>query len=92
MFELPNQDNPFKEQSELAIAWELGWIKRNESVLEHIVSSNFWSLKFRQAIRSIIFTYYPNNPCSGDSELLNAIQELVDFWKSKNGKSNKSEM
>jgi radical SAM superfamily enzyme with C-terminal helix-hairpin-helix motif len=33
---------------------------------------------FRQGIRNAIFSYYPNNPCSDDDELIKAVEKLVE--------------
>lgn len=80
-YELPNEVNPFKEQSELAIAWELGWMKRNECFMQHFAEFARWSIQFRQDIRNALFPFYPNNPCSTDDELIEAIRELVNKKK-----------
>ena len=77
-YEIPNPDNPFQEQPELASAWELGWYKRNESLIGHIAETSRWAVEFRQSVRSALFPYYPNNPCSLDDELIKAIKRLVD--------------
>jgi SRSO17 transposase len=83
-YELPNEANPFKEQSELAIAWELGWMKRNEDVQQYFVESSRWSVEFRQNVRNALFPFYPNNPCSTDDELIEAVHELVKLVKKPN--------
>jgi len=85
MHTLPHPENPFKEQSELAIAWELGWMKRNENISQERANSAEWSVNFRQQVRGALFDYYPNNPCSLDGELIEAIKDLVVHWKGAKG-------
>ena len=75
--EIPNPDNPFNEQKELEIAWEMGWYKRNEDIFTHMAEISKWSVQFRQQVRNALFPYYPNNPCSTDDELIEAIKRLI---------------
>lgn len=75
--EIPHNENPFKEQSELCMAWELGYQKCNDEQSSYIQDSARWSVKFRQDIRGALFPFYPNNPCSTDDELIEAVKCLV---------------
>ena len=74
---IPKEDNPFDEQPELAMAWELGWYRRNQDFIEHIAEVSRWAIEFRHKIRGVLFPYYPNNPLSLDDELIDAIERLV---------------
>ena len=76
-YKLPNPDNPYNEQPELAAAWEIGWMARQADTDEALKATIHWSIQFRQALRDAIFPYYPNNPCSTDEELIKAVRELV---------------
>ena len=40
-----------------------------------------WAVGFRRSVRGALWPYYPNNPMSGDEELLSAIRDLVALWK-----------
>lgn len=39
-----------------------------------------WAVGLRRSLRSALFPYYPNNPASGDEELISTVKELVQFW------------
>jgi hypothetical protein len=82
-YEIPHADNPYANngQSELSIAWEQGWMKCNDSLREHFAETSKWAVEFRQSVRNALFEYYPNNPCSTDEELINAINRLVKSSK-----------
>lgn len=82
-YEIPNRENPFaqEDQTELAMAWELGWYKRDEAFREHIAETSGWAVHFRRAVREVLFPYYRSNPGSTDEELIEAINELVQKSK-----------
>jgi len=40
-----------------------------------------WAVGFRRSVRGALWPYYPNNPMSGDEELLSTIRDLVALWK-----------
>lgn len=76
--EVPNSNNPFVGQSpELAMAWELGWYKCREDAQKILQEGNTWAIDFRRKIRNAIFPFYPNNPCTTDEELEEAVLHLV---------------